>query len=251
MKALATLLIFTCFFLQCNSVFTQDEQNGQKWYCYEETVLPSALNIYNSLSLELVQLCKENDFPYSFHTWMTEDFKYQLWTPIESLNDIDKINKAWEKLLQNWDKEKTTKFKATKISNYSKTMDMRSDLTYEPEITRLETNEVGLCEWREYYLQTDKSEQAFEVLKSIREELTSLDYDNGRYIAFGGLGYEDPCLVTWSLYKDEADKLAQTEKFAEIASEGVLKKMNDLIPCIRTSKIAYMIYVPELSYVKE
>ena len=251
MKTISTLLIFTCFFLQCNSVFTQDEKNGQKWYCYEETILPSELNEYYTIALEMVQLCKENDFPFSFHTWLTEDFKYQLWTPIESLDDIDKINKSWEKLLQNWDKEKIAKFRGTKISNYSATMEMHPDLTYEPENPRLESNEVRLCEWREYYLQTEKLDVAIEVVKNIREKLISLDYDNGWYFGLGGLGYEDPCLISWSLYKDEADKLAQTEKFAKMNAEDVLKAMNDLIPCIRTSKTIYMIYIPELSYVKE
>ena len=251
MRALITLMFFTCFFLQCNTVFTQDEKTGQKWYCYEETVLPEKQNEYIEMALELVELCKDNDFPYTFHTWMTEDFKYQLYSPINSLDDIDKINQAWKKIMDNWGREKAEKLSKTKISNFSSTFVMSPELTFEPQEVRLENNEVKLCVWKEYYLQPEKLEEATEITKKARQELVSMNYEDGVYYAFGGLGYEDPCLISWSMYKDQRDELDQSDKFADMASDDLLKLMSDFIPCIRTTKTKHLLYIDKLSYAKE
>ena len=247
-----TILIFVFVFFQCTAVFTQDENEGQKWYCYEEIIVPASLHEYNLLSRELVELCKEKEFPYSFYTW-TGEFNYQLWTPINSLNDIDQLDKAWKNLLDNWEAEKLERFRKTKVKNFTFTITMQPELTYEPEGISEDENEFTFIEWKEHYLLPDKLNEAIEISKQVKEHLKSIVYDEAVYYAFGGLGYEDPCLISYSTYKNYNDYLIQQgenmnkNKF----TEDLLELFQQYIPCMRTSKTEYLLYVENLSYIKE
>lgn len=252
MKTLtSTILIFVFVFLQCTSVFTQDETEGQKWYCYEEVIIPALLNEYASLSMEIVDLCKEKEFPYTFHVWSSDGFSFQLWTPINSLDDIEGLNKAWKGLLEDWDKDKLERFTKTKLKNFSSVIAMQPELTYEPQTSRLTLDEIGFSEWKEYYLVTDKEDEATAMSKKIRERLQANNHEDPRFCATGELGYEDPCLIVWSLYKDEADYYSQQTKFEEMLDEDLKEVFSDFIPCIRTVKTRYMLYLSNLSYIAE
>jgi hypothetical protein len=98
----------------------QEEKKEQLWYCIEETVKPEMWEQYVKLSKEIIDICKENSFSFPFYTWNGRPLVYELWTPIESLNDIEKIEEEWKRIWDIMGEEKKTEFDATKLNNYSK-----------------------------------------------------------------------------------------------------------------------------------
>ena len=111
----------------------QAEKNEFLWYCWEETVNPELWDEYLELSKEMLQLCKEENFPYSIFTWNKSSMVYELWTPLNSLSEIDSLQAAWEKIIKKWGDEKYKAFTRTKLYDYSKTVTLFGDLSYTPE----------------------------------------------------------------------------------------------------------------------
>jgi len=111
----------------------QEEKKEQLWYCIEETVKPEMWEQYIKQSKELINICKENNFSFKFFTWNGRPLVYELWTPIESLNDIEKIEKEWKRIVDIWGAENHAAFNATRLNNYSKTCTVRDDMAYSPE----------------------------------------------------------------------------------------------------------------------
>ena len=250
MKKLTSLLIVFIVSFFVYTATAQDEGN-QIYYCYEEIVSPDKLGDYLQISKEIVDLCKENEFPYSFYTWTTGDFKYQLWTPIKSLDEIDKMDQAWLALYENWDKEKLAKFRKSKIKNYAFTMNSKSDLNYVPEEPRLKEGEGKFLYWQEYYLYPGAEQEAEYLVKESINILKNKNYDTGWNFGYGNLGYETPCLIAWVWAKDRLDYWEYDKKFQENFSEDFKELNNKFIPLIRTKKSKDMWYLEELSYVIE
>ncbi|MGD9328697.1 MAG: hypothetical protein PVH48_06985 [Cyclobacteriaceae bacterium] len=248
-KLTALFVVFVLFSI--GFIVNAQEEEDQIFYCYEEIVSPDRLEDYWELAKEIVELCKENQFPYTFYAWTTGDFKYQLWTPIKTLDDIDKMNEAWVKLLEGWDQEKLNKFRKTKITNYSFTMNIKNELNYQPENSRLAEGEGKFVYWQEYYLFPGVEEEAEALAKEAVEILKSKNHDNGWNFGYGGLGYESPCMIVWIYGKDRHDYWEQDKKFNDMYPE-VFKEINSkFIPLIRTKKSKDMWYLEELSYVVE
>ncbi len=247
MKRLTAL--FVVFVLFCFGYITnaQDEED-QLFYCYEEIVSPDRLETYWELAREIVDFCKENQFPYTFHTWTTGDFKYQLWSPIKTLDDIDKMNAAWVELLEKWDQEKSDTFRKTKITNYSFTMNVKNELNYQPENSRLGEGEAKFVYWQEFYLFPGVEEEAEALVKEAVEILKSKNHDNAWYFGYGGIGYESPCMIAWIWSKDRHDYWEHDKKFNDMYSETFKEINNKFIPLIRTKKTKDMWYLEELSY---
>lgn len=250
MKRLTALFVVFVLFFTGYLVNAQEEED-QIYYCYEEIVSPDKLDSYWELAMEIVDLCKEKQFPYTFYAWVTGDFRYQLWTPIKTLNDIDEMNKAWMELLKAWDQEKLKKFRKTKIANYSFTVYGKGELNYQPENSRLSEGEGKFVYWQEYYLFPGVEEEAEALVKEAVEILKSKDHDNAWYLGYGGMGYESPCMIAWEYGKDRHDYWEQDKKFNDTYPE-IFKEITDkFIPLIRTKKSKDMWYLEELTYVKE
>jgi len=250
MKRLTTLLTILILF-SFGYVVNAQEEEDQIYYCYEEIVSPDKLDDYWQIAKEIAELCKEKEFPYTFYTWTTGDFKYQLWTPIKSLDEIDKMDQAWLALYKDWDNEKLAKFRKSKITNYSYTMTGKPDLNYQPEEPRLKEGEGQFVYWQEFYLFPGTMPEAESLLKETVNVLKSKNYDNGWNFGYGNLGYESPCLIAWVWAKDRLDYWEQDKIFQENFSEDFKDINKKFIPLIRTTKSKDMWYVEELSYVKE
>ena len=247
MKKLTALFVVLVLF-SIGYVLQAQEDDDQIFYCYEEMVSPDHLDTYWELAKEIVDLCKEKQFPYTFYTWTTGDFKYQLWTPIKSLDDIDKMNETWTELLESWDQEKLSKFRKTKITNYSFTVNTKGELNYEPENSRIAEGEGNFVYWQEFYLFPGAEEEAEALVKEAVDILKSKNHDNAWYFGYGNLGYESPCMIAWVYGKDRHDYWEQDKKFNDM-HEGVFKEINNkFIPLIRTKKSKDMWYLEELSY---
>ena len=119
----------------------QEEKNEQIWYCWEETVKPEMIEEYLTLSEEMIDLCKQENFPYPIVTWIRKSMVYELWSPVSSLNEIDSIENEWAKILKIWGEEKYAAFNQTKLHNYSKTITLQGDLGYMPEDPQIKPEE--------------------------------------------------------------------------------------------------------------
>lgn len=185
---LAVMVVFPMLQLEA-----QDEnQKDQLFYCWEETVKPEMIEEYLELSKELLQLCKEENFPYPIFAWTHSSMVYELWTPLNSLSEIDSLHAAWTKIIKLWGEEKYEAFNGTKLHNFSKTITILSDLDYTPADLEYTGDERIYGRWIEIYLKTGKQKEFMEAVKELNEQRRAFGIKEYLGFSIGGIGYQDP-----------------------------------------------------------
>ena len=181
---------FTCI-VQVNA----QENNEQLWYCWEETVMPERIDQYLEISKEFLALYKSEEFPFPIFTWQPKPFTYELWSPINSLADIEKINDAAIGIIEKLGEEKFTAFKETILQFREFTCTIKNDLQYTPANPDVGRNEFEYCLWIELYLKPGKQKAFEEAVKVFNEERAKKDYGSYVFYASGGFGFEQPCYI--------------------------------------------------------
>jgi len=230
----------------------QEEKNEQIWYCWEETVKPEMIEEYLTLSKEMIDLCKQENFPYPIVTWIRKSMVYELWSPVSSLNEIDSIENEWAKILKIWGEEKYAAFNQTKLHNYSKTITLQGDLGYMPEDPQIKPEERNYGRWIEIYLKPGTQKEFMEAVKWINEQRAAFDIDEYLMMGAGGIGYQAPSYfayyfqvsqVEFQKYFDSTPN-AYKEKFQEY-----LERIRKLF--IQPPEIYHYSFLQELSYEPE
>jgi hypothetical protein len=229
----------------------QEETSDQLWYCWEETVRPDKIDEYLELSKEVLELCKKENYPYSFFVWTRRSMVFENWAPIGSLDDIDRIGEEWAKILNIWGKEKTEAYNKTKMKHFSKTCTIFEDMAYMPESPEAgETRTYG--RWIEMYLKPGKMEELASLLKKLNEQRASFGIREYVQFGSGGLGYQSPSLLVlysqksqeeFNSYFDSTPE-AYKEKFQEF-----LTNMRKLL--VQPPEIYHYTLLWDLSYIPE
>ena len=246
------LLIVTTLFLFVGIALLsgQEKTNEQQWYCIAETVKPDMLEQYLELSQELIQLCKEESFPYAFHTWSSKYLEYELWSPLESLDDIIKIGKEWDRIMEKWGKEKSEAFQSTKIKNYGKTCNVLWHMRYNPSNPDYNPNNKNFGRWIEVYLKPGTGDEFKEAFKWINEIRKAHDYGVECNLAECGLGYETPSFLVMYGHESLLDYLEYENSLDEEYTTEYMKYLARIQKIFAKSPKIYTIeYLPNLSYV--
>ena len=207
----------------------EENQNEQLWYCWEETVKPDMLEEYLELSKEMLEVCKEENFPYPFFTWNHSSMVYELWTPLNSLTEIDSLEAAWTKIHKKWGGEKYETFNQTKLYNYSKIVTILNDLGYMPDDPEYNANERIFGRWIDIYLKPGKQKEFTEAVNGINEQRRA--YGIQEYLMFGegGIGYQSP---SFHVYYMNGSKEA-LNNYYDLTPEAYKEKFEEYLKTIQ------------------
>jgi hypothetical protein len=231
MKRSTSVVIIVLLFATIGSTGAnaQEEKKEQLWYCIEETVKPDRWEQYVKLSKEIIDICKENGFSFPFYTWNGRPLVYELWTPIESLNNIEKIEKEWKRIVDVWGAENYAAFNATKLSNYSKTTTVRNDMAYSPENPVYSIGDPLYCRWIEVYLKSGSEKEFEEIIAWMNDQRNKHDYRIICRFAEGGIGYDTPSYI--GLYGH--DSMAKYMEYHISISDTYKKDFEEYLSKIR------------------
>jgi hypothetical protein len=201
------LLLSAILTLVVSTQITAQEKD-QLWYCWEETVKPEKIDDYLAFSKEFLELCKSENFPFPVFTWQAKPFTYELWSPINSLNDIEILNTAWKDLSEKLGEEKFKTFQGAKLHNRSYTCTIKNELSYHPENPEYGRNELMYARWIELYIKDGKQKEYEEAQKWMMEQRAKHDFGCWVFVATGDLGFEAPCYIVMAGHKsrEELDK---------------------------------------------
>ena len=244
MKKVKTILIALIVLgLYIPNINAQDEEKEELWYCWEETVKPEKIDEYLELSIEFIELCKQNEFPFAFFTWSAKPFTYELWTPISSFSDIEKINDAWDKIVEKLGAKKHAAFQNTKICNRRFTCTIRNELSYNPKNPDYARNEFNYAKWIEVYIKDGKQKEFEEAVKWFNKERASNDYGSWVFYATGEFGYESPCYIVMIGNKNLLDFLQANKEINEKMNDEWKEYMNKIRPLMRKPSKNYDWYL--------
>ncbi|MEA3461382.1 MAG: hypothetical protein U9R49_05850 [Bacteroidota bacterium] len=246
--ALACTLGLTLLFVLGTAA--QDKKEAL-WLVGEEKVKPQMIDQYYEVSKELAELCKAENFPYSYYVWVTQPFHYSLWYHLEDMNDITKIEEAWDVIIEKFGAENFKRFQECIVSQNEKVMAVLLNLSYEPEPPRLSEEEVAYCYWQEVTVKKgsekaveDLFKKAFAIMEEKETELTT-------YIGKGKIGYDQPVYFAWYPCKDQMDYLEQEKKFEEMVGEDWKQINGEIVKHIKGIRNVNMWWTKDISYEKE
>jgi hypothetical protein len=246
----AVLILAVMVVLPMLQLEAQDEnQKDQLWYCWEETVKPELWEEYLELSKEMLEVCKEENFPYPIFTWNHRSMVYELWSPLNSLTEIDSLDAAWMKIIKKWGEEKYEAFTQTKLHNYSKTVTILGDLTYMPENPELTEDERTYGRWIEIYLKPGKQKEFMEAVKELNNQRKAFGIQEYLMLGEGGIGYQAP---SFHAYYSHLSQQAFNDYF-DSTPEAYNKKFQEYLDkifklMIKPPVINHYYLIPELSY---
>lgn len=245
------LLIITSLILFVGIIMIsgQAEKKEQQWYCVAETVKPDMREQYLELSQELIQLCKEENFPFAFHTWSYHPMEFELWSPLESLDDIEMIKNEWEKIIKKWGEEKYAAFNATKIKNYTKTCNVRWDLQFYPSMPDYNLENANYERWIEIYLKPGTGKEFEEAFRWISERRKEHEYKLRCNYAECGLGYETPSILVMYQHESLLGYLEYENGLGEAYKADFQKYLNRVRKLFaKPVKMYDIYYISDLSY---
>jgi len=246
--ALACMLTLTVLFVL--NAAAQDKKE-LLWLVGEEVVKPEMIDQYNEVSKELMDLCKAEKFPYTYNVWLSQPFHYALWYPIEEMNDISKIEKAWDDIVEKFGPEKFAKFQECIESQTNKLMVTYFNLSYEPETPRLSDEDIGYCYWQNIYVKKGSEKAIEELLKKAITLMKEKGMEDALYVGKGKMGYEGPVYFAWSYGKDRKEYLDQQEGLDEELGETMKQINAEIINHITDIVNEDSWWVKELSYTPE
>ena len=246
MKKLTFIFIVISLFAISKNGIAQDK-NEQLWYCWEETVKPEMINEYLELSNDFLELYKSENFPFAIYTWQKQPFRYELWTPINSLSDIDKITEASMKIAEKLGVEKYAAFKNTILHNKEYTLTMRNDLQCTPENPIYTNDEINFEFCISVYIKSGKQKEFEETLIDFNKKRAKLG--SPIFVATGGFGMEQPCYTIMMTGKDEETFLKLQNETAEILAKERDDYFNKIYKLMRKPSTNYNWYfLRNLSY---
>lgn len=243
--ALACMLMLTVLFA-LNT--TAQDKEKQLWLVGEERVKPEMIEQYYEVSQELKELCMAEKFPYIYNVWNPQPFNYSLWYPIEEMNDISRIEEAWDAIIEKFGAENFRRFEECIESQTNKLMVAQLNLSYEPETPRLGLEEIGYSYMQEIYVKKGSEKAVEDLFKKAIAMMKEKGLDNPMYIGKGKMGYKQPVYFAWSWGKDRMDFLEQQEKDDKILAEEFKQLNAEIIKHITDIVNLDVWWLKELSY---
>jgi len=220
----------------------------QLWLVNEEVVKPEMANQYLEVNKELLALCIEDKFPFTFNIWTSGDFKYYLWYPIESMNDVTKIDAAWDSIMANYGVEESKRFSECVDYSIDKFTVTRLDLSYEPPEPRLKDDEGTYCYWQEFYLKKGQVKNVEALINKATAIFKGKKYNDAIYFGYGEVGFEDPVLLSWGFGKNKIDYFEQTEKYDALFGEELKDINKEFLTYLRKVERKNVWWLKNLSY---
>ena len=198
----------------------------------ELLVKPSGIEAYEAE----IKKTMEYDLPYSWSTFVTEDYRYYFVFALDNFAGIDKLYTQFGDVMQRIGLEKIQAMheRLSDIIEYEKfwVIRPRADLSFVPEV-RQNLEENSFCMWHFFYLKISK-ERAFEgIFKEWIIFNQELKNPHAYMIYQGDLGTEVPLYIGLGLSKSAADWHVNSESFWEAAGKKGQERSRRMDQCLR------------------
>lgn len=210
---------------------------------------PEYIQDYMAFYRELMDICREVDYPYPIVTWEARHMVFQFWSPLNSLNDIAAIPVAWGRVIERFGEEKYQALQNTILYKFAKTATILGDLTYLPADPETSFGERVYCRWIEMYLKPGTAADLLEALQWFNAQRSAHQIQQYMNIARGNLGFEQPDYVITYYDLSEADLDRSFQNVTDEFSKGYQEYLTRIRKLFRKPPEILNLYrMDELSY---
>ncbi len=233
----------------CISTNGQRRKNKDQLYFMSKEVIKADMKEeYIQARQELISVCHEAGFPHSFILWSSKDHHCHIWYPIEELNEIEQINKAWKTFKKEYGSDIIKPINACVETSITQVMLAYQDLAYKPPELRLQDDETNFCRMKKLYLKKDSEGDVKALVKKVVELYESKGVTSAFYFGEGGIGFEKPVLFSWSFARDLNDYLQQEAKIKELLGAEYQEIDHEILHHVRKTETVDFRYMDNMSY---
>ena len=236
------------------TTYAQAEKPPVQFYFVEDNVVkPSKMNQFEAAVKEFLAMIEEYHFPYSFYTYMTDDFHYYFVYPIEGFSDLEKAYQIWSEILAKFgeDKWQAINKRMGKTIEYFKhgTFIQQPALSYTPQGHQLSLEKVPYTYWGFAYGKPGLEKELEANLKEWVALYESRKIPVGFTTFVGGIGTDMPFYFWTMRAKNAAEYWRLDEKIVEeLGPEKVMALWNKTLALLRKYEYKTGLFRPDLSY---
>lgn len=233
----------------CLDASGQRNQKNEQLYIMSTELLKSGNSqLYLEARKKMNRALQETAFPHPFIIWSSGDSHFHIWHPIEEMNELNLINRAWNAFDELHGTDLLAPVKECIESNLAQVMTAYLDLSYEPDELSITEDETSFCRMRQFYLKNGSKQEVMALAEKLVKLFESKKSTRDIYFGEGLIGFERPVLLCWSFAKSQQDYLDREARVHEELGEEYQKIMTEISNHLRRTEIIDFHYVDGLSY---
>ncbi len=250
-KSIKIIVIAMCsLFLTASAGLAQE--NTQLWLVDEHVVKPAHAVEYRELVEDFVEMCKENNDPFSFYAWSTTDYHYYYFYRVndyEQYTDIQSV--IQNERLPLFGEEKLNRFFDIVSSTNWYYYRTHLDNSYIPENPRMKNAEMNYVLWDISYVKAKNQAKIKEIASKFSALMKSKNYDDTMHILTGDIGVDSQVMIGSMGGKDRADFREQNSKMWELIGDEGTALYNEWIQYVEKRETKEFTRRPGMSYTAE
>ena len=212
------LIVLECICI--NAIGQRKKKSEQLYIVSTEVIKSDKIKQYIQARTKLNSVLLETGFPHPFILWKSNDTIYHIWYPIKDLNELNRIEKAWEAFAE------------------------RHGTGGLPSAE----HETNFCHMKQLYLKQGSKQEVKAHINQIIELFQSKGVERNFYCGEGLLGVEIPVLIYWSFAKDVQNYLQQEANIIELMGDEYQEINQKISHHVRKTETLDFHYVNGLSY---
>jgi hypothetical protein len=228
----------------------QEESNGQLWFCWEATVIPSAENEFIEWQVEYRSHFKEANFSYPISTWTDGLFHYYVFYPVDSYDEVNSIYAALGKVNAVWGEEHLGKLWKTVETHRTFFIRWIPEISYAPEQPRLREG-ATFAVWDIMYVDPARDQEFRDLAARFSVMLKMAGFEDHLNFMIGDQGYDATAYIGVLYGKSQSDLWTQNEKLWSNLGEEGAKLGRQVMTLLKKREFKNLWYVKELSYEPE
>jgi len=243
-------LIFALFLLEglCLNISAQRQRKAAQLYLMSTEIIKTGKKKeYLQARRALNTVLRESDFPHPFILWNSMENHYHIWYPMQELNDIYAIEKAWDAFAKHHE-EVFAPLQECIETSISKVILVDLKLSYEPDNPLYSEQETNFSRLTKLYLKKGTEKEVYALAEQRTDLIKSSGVDRAYYYGEGMLGFEIPVILSWSFARDQRDFQQQETRTKKMLGDVYELINEEISQHVRKTETLDFHYVAGLSY---
>lgn len=240
------LIVLGCISINANG--QRNKESEQLYLMRTEVIKSDKIEQYLQARKKLNSVLHETGFPHPFILWKSNDTIYHIWYPVKGLNELSRIEKAWEDFAVRHGTDVLEPVLECIETRLDRVMLAYLHLAYEPDGLPSAEHETNFCQLKLLYLKQGAKQEVKAHNNQLIELFQRKGIERNFYCGEGSLGFEIPVQLYWSFAKDMQNHLQEEAKIKELLGDDYQEIKQEILDHTRKIETLDFYYLEGLSY---